>query len=692
MLCASFLHQTLRANRFKIPFTMKKIMIVVTLISGVFSQTHAQNAHTNYGVGSYQSGDSCTYIGYQTGALALGYKNNTAIGADALHFGGEESTAVGATSLGYGGNGCTAVGYHALRNNQREWVTYTTPESGNYNTAVGHKCLQANKFGDYNTAIGTQALYSNKASRNVAVGYRALHGNVDGQYNSAIGNEALFSNKASQNVAVGYSAMHANVDGERNSAIGTFSMYNNVGYDNTGNGHRSLYANTTGNYNTANGSMSLHSNVSGNMNTANGYSALNSNTTGYNNTATGVYSLYGNTTGHYNTADGYLALYSNTTGGYNSANGSYSLYTNSTGANNTATGYRALYSNTGSNNTAVGSYCMNANVNGVYNTAVGNYAFADNTSGNRNSAEGFRALDNNTTGSYNTAQGAHALNWVSTGSYNSALGYDAGPTLADLNNTTAVGYLAVPTASNQVRIGNTSITSIGGQVEWTAFSDGRFKRDIKEDVSGLEFIKELRPVSYTVDHARLNKFLHVHDSSSNHPEAKSIPARQTGFVAQEVEALLKKTGYVFYGVDAPENENDPYGIRYAEFVVPLVKAVQELSAEVQEQREQIQSLLARLDSKNERKANVNSHATLFQNTPNPFDKESEIKMTLPDNIGTASVIIYNLEGKQVKHIDVANRGDVIVKVSENELAAGIYLYSLIADGEVVDTKRMVLTR
>ena len=81
-----------------------------------------------------------------------------------------------------------------------------------------------------------------------------------------------------------------------------------------------------------------------------------------------------------------------------------------------------------------------------------------------------------------------------------------------LENTTAVGYLAVPTASNQVRIGNTSVTSIGGEVEWTAFSDGRFKKEIKEDVSGLEFIRDLRPVSYTVDKAELNKFLHVKDS------------------------------------------------------------------------------------------------------------------------------------------------------------------------------------
>ena len=67
-------------------------------------------------------------------------------------------------------------------------------------------------------------------------------------------------------------------------------------------------------------------------------------------------------------------------------------------------------------------------------------------------------------------------------------------------------------------------------------------------------------------------------------------------------------------------------------------------------------------------------------------------MTLPDNVGMATVMIYNLEGKQMKNIHVTNRGDVTVKISASELAAGMYLYSLIVDGKVMDTKRMVLTR
>ena len=143
---------------------------------------------------------------------------------------------------------------------------------------------------------------------------------------------------------------------------------------------------------------------------------------------------------------------------------------------------------------------------------------ANNTSGSYNSASGFRALQYNTTGANNTAHGSKALYFITTGGNNTALGSNAGPFTPDLSNTSAVGYLAVPTASNQVRIGNAAVTSIGGQVEWTAFSDGRFKKDIKEDVSGLDFIKHLRPVSYVVDKTEVNKFLHVTDSASSQTE------------------------------------------------------------------------------------------------------------------------------------------------------------------------------
>ncbi|HET6541273.1 MAG TPA: T9SS type A sorting domain-containing protein, partial [Chryseolinea sp.] len=62
------------------------------------------------------------------------------------------------------------------------------------------------------------------------------------------------------------------------------------------------------------------------------------------------------------------------------------------------------------------------------------------------------------------------------------------------------------------------------------------------------------------------------------------------------------------------------------------------------------------------------------------------------SVGNATIMIYSLEGKEMKNIRVDGRGEVSVKVSGNELPAGIYLYALIAEGKVVDTKRMILTQ
>jgi hypothetical protein len=162
-------------------------------------------------------------------------------------------------------------------------------------------------------------------------------------------------------------------------------------------------------------------------------------------------------------------------------------------------------------------------------------------------------------------------------------------------NTTAVGYNALGTASNQVRIGNSYVTSIGGQVGWTIFSDGRFKKEIREDVNGLDFILQLRPITYHVDVEGIDRSLKSvtgtqNPTDSKQPNQTKARIRHSGFVAQEVEATAKKLGYDFSGVDAPKNENDFYGLRYDEFVVPLVKAVQEQQQQIQKQNELNQQL------------------------------------------------------------------------------------------------------
>ena len=109
-----------------------------------------------------------------------------------------------------------------------------------------------------------------------------------------------------------------------------------------------------------------------------------------------------------------------------------------------------------------------------------------------------------------------------------------------------------------------------------------------------------------------------------------------------------------------------------------------MTAKLEEQQQMINALLLKNDSSIE---DTNSQrAILYDNVPNPFSTDTEIKMRLPEKTQQATVIIFNLEGKQLKSFTITNRGETSVKVSSNDLGAGMYLYTLIADGKFVDTK------
>jgi hypothetical protein len=84
-------------------------------------------------------------------------------------------------------------------------------------------------------------------------------------------------------------------------------------------------------------------------------------------------------------------------------------------------------------------------------------------------------------------------------------------------------------------------------------------------------------------------------------------------------------------------------------------------------------------------------ATLSQNAPNPFNQNTTIGYYIPANVGKAVLYVYNLQGVQIKSIPIYDRGNGSVVISGNSLAAGMYIYSLITDGNVIDTKRMILT-
>ncbi len=505
-------------------------------------------------------------------------------------------------------------------------------------------------------------------------------------------------------LSVGYSVR------AQNTAYGT-----SAGTGGTNNSFFGYYSGNVANSSSADNSFlgyySGKFTTSGIRNSAVGSSALYNNTTGNYNNAFGFYSLYSNTTGAACDAFGYGSLYSNTSGGYNAGFGHRTLYLNTTGNYNVAIGLDGLLNNTsGSYNTGMGYYALRSNSTASDNTAIGFYSMY-NTTAAGNTAVGSTSLFNNTTGTDNTAIGFDALYNVFTGSDNVGIGYNAGPN-GDYFNTVCIGYNSTATGSDQVRLGNSSTTSIGGQVGWSNLSDGRFKTNIKEDISGLEFIKQLRPVSYLFDANAFDSFIGANSAPkgadtlnqrANHKvnSTNATPVRQTGFIAQEVEATMKKLGVTFSGLVAPQNEKDHYSLRYADFVVPLVKAVQEFNAEMASQQNKIDSLNSKInDLANQKKTSsvsnsssvvLGNNAVLNQNTPNPFSINTQITMTIPDGSRVASLFIYNMQGVQLKSVQITSRGNVSINISAGELTAGMYLYTLVVDGQMIDTKRMILT-
>lgn len=432
-------------------------------------------------------------------------------------------------------------------------------EAGTPRTSFGHLAMPP-ATGINNTALGGSALQNlTTGANNTAIGVNTLRTATTGGSNTAIGFEALNANTGSRNTAAGYRALASNTSGADNTAVGFLALSTNL----------------TGSRNTAVGYQALRDNTASD-NTALGYNTLRDNTSGTNNTAAGVRCLANNTNGSQNSGMGYECLQFNSSGSGNSAMGHSAMESNTTGSFNVAFGVEALNANNGSFNTAAGIYAGDGITSGQYNTALG-----------------YAALPGTTTASNNTAGGAFA-----------GIG-------GNFTNTTAIGSAASPTANNRITIGtvlNNNLT--GGYGTWQNFSDARFKRDVRTDVPGLDFILRLRPVTYLLDAEATERksgnwqrmdTCTVKDHRATYMQriAEVSAQRQTGFIAQEVVAAASAIGFDFDGVHHPVDPNDTYTLGYELFALPLIQAVKEqevLILELEAMNEELKQRVAEVEA------------------------------------------------------------------------------------------------
>jgi hypothetical protein len=435
----------------------------------------------------------------------------------------------------------------------------TTSGASPYLTALGYNAAPS-ASGAHNTAVGWSSAYSiTSGDRNVAVGNYALNGLQTGVYNTAIGFAALYTNTGSSNTAVGKDALYLNTSGAANVGIGVSALYSNTtASGNTAVGYQTLYANQTGSDNVAVGYAALDANTTGIRNTAVGRDALGANTSGNDNVSVGANSSVTLTTGAQNTVVGKDALRDSTTANYNVAIGFQALLTNTTASNNTAVGYAALSANTtGAANTAIGSNALDACTTGNSNVALGKDAAGGLTTGNGNLMIGVECTTEATTGSNNTC--VNALNGGNR-------------------------LFALTTESNRVLVGYNGVTNAYVQVAWTVVSDARDKTDVIDAPYGLSFVQELKPIQYRWD--RRSKYENGHPEGT-HKEGK----KQLGFLAQDVIALEKKYGGIEKDLLIGDDEHDEtLKITETKMIPVLVKAIQELSAQVQALKAEIATL------------------------------------------------------------------------------------------------------
>jgi len=412
------------------------------------------------------------------------------------------------------------------------------------------------------------------------------------------------------------------IDGLSDAKTTATSIYLGLNSGNSDAAHR----------NTAVGINSLDL-ANGTENTAIGYGSQSSLTSGYENTSIGYRALSAIQTGYRNTAVGYLAggagsissksgnVYLGYMAGYNSIgdnklfidnsqtlapliggdfdtdevyiNGTIKITGGSPGNGKVLTS--DAIGNASWQNAASPNYAIDDLSDAISNESSVFLGFksgiSDDGSVNENTSLGAYSMKNTSTGAGNTALGYEALSNNTTGSNNVAIGYNAGPAAAAYSNTISIGFNASAAASDRVVIGDNNMIKIGGYAPWTDLSDKRFKKDITPNVTGLDFIMRLNPVTYHLDISKLDHFKGKKEEDiDQQSRSRKESIIYSGFIAQEVEKAAEETGYNFSGVYKPENSKDHYSLAYSTFVVPLVKAVQEQQTQIEQQQQTIEQM------------------------------------------------------------------------------------------------------
>ncbi|MEO1414486.1 MAG: tail fiber domain-containing protein [Bacteroidota bacterium] len=245
-------------------------------------------------------------------------------------------------------------------------------------------------------------------------------------------------------------------------------------------------------------------------------------------------------------------------------------------------------------------------------------------------------------------------------------------------------------------------------------SDRKLKRNIKEETGHLDRLMQLNTYTYNF--------------KTDEYDYMALPTElQHGLIAQELEKVYPELVKEYAapinklneeGTDVEQDGMMYYkSVNYTNLVPVLIGAIKEMQTqttqELTDKDVQLAERDAQIASNEARIANLEAalaelkgtasdapantswsnfgEAELMQNTPNPFTEQTTIRYNLPENFESAVLFVYDMNGRQVNSFNnLSRKGSLTIEGST--LDAGMYIYSLIIDGQEVATKRMILTK
>ncbi|MBR6370035.1 MAG: tail fiber domain-containing protein [Bacteroidaceae bacterium] len=224
---------------------------------------------------------------------------------------------------------------------------------------------------------------------------------------------------------------------------------------------------------------------------------------------------------------------------------------------------------------------------------------------------------------------------------------------------------------------------------YNTMSDTRLYENIEQVTEGcLDDIMKLNVLRYDINLQNKGTSPTLPDSSVLNTYPAASPVRQSnesrhiGLSGQDVQQV--------YPDIVTENSKGYLSINYIEIIPILVQSIKEMKEETDRLNNELSGMRQALLMSADRDIR-GTGAVLRHNSPNPFKDNTVIDCYIPESVRQATLLIYDVNGRQADSIEIADRGEVSLSVSAKNLYAGIWFYSLVADKCVTGISKMLIT-